>query len=68
MSVVGSPGTLQEALDAMKSDLINTAVQHEVMAENIMTDVHDPIFDLRTTQSVKTKTLNGKVTSHTTLT
>ena len=31
------------------------------MAENIMTDVHDPIFDLRTTQAVKTKTLNGKV-------
>eukprot|EP01041_Mallomonas_annulata_P001408 gene1408-2706_t len=57
MELVYSPGSLQDSMDQLRSDMNHKAIQHRILSANLMQDIYEPIAALRTQLTVRQKTL-----------
>lgn len=51
------PGTFREALEGLRADLLNKAVQHRQLANNLSSDILEPLSDLKSQLGSKIKAL-----------
>lgn len=50
-------GSFRDALEALRADLLNKAVQHRQLAKNLSSDVMDPLTELKGQLSSKAKAM-----------